>query len=288
MADRVSDATGHLYEGAALRWAALVRRRREQMEAAEKAAGLGGEDYWAKRAPMYQRAVQAAGEDDAFLRRVLAQARPGDTVLDVGAGTGRYALPLARHVSRVVAVDPSAAMLGALRKQSDADGITNIDVVESEWMPAAVDPADIAICSHVLYPIEDVVPFVRKFEQHARRAVFVYLRVDQLQTDFGLWPEFYGEPLMPQPTYMDLLNVLAEMDVYPDVEISESPFLMAVSQVEDAMGWARANLYIREDDSPANEKLHRLLADRLTRQPDDRLALPTGRARAATLSWHPG
>lgn len=42
------------------------------------------------------------------------------TVVDLGAGTGQFALPAARHFKRVIAVDVSLAMLAALRSKADA------------------------------------------------------------------------------------------------------------------------------------------------------------------------
>ncbi len=54
-------------------------------------------------------------------------ARPGDTWLDVGAGGGRYALPIALLTRGVIAVDPSPAMLrGAPREGMDRWGIGNV------------------------------------------------------------------------------------------------------------------------------------------------------------------
>ena len=58
--------------------------------------------------------------DDALAGRLVAEAAlaNGSLVLDVGAGTGRVALPLAAHGCRVVALDVSAAMLHQLREKS--------------------------------------------------------------------------------------------------------------------------------------------------------------------------
>ncbi|MCW2936575.1 MAG: hypothetical protein JWM19_7537 [Actinomycetia bacterium] len=41
-------------------------------------------------------------------------------VVDLGAGTGQFALPAARHFGRVIAVDVSRAMLNAMRSKADA------------------------------------------------------------------------------------------------------------------------------------------------------------------------
>ena len=67
-------------------------------------------------------------------------ARADDTWLDIGAGGGRYALPLARSVREVVAVDPSAAMLEVLRDGMREHGIANVRVVEGRWPAVEISP----------------------------------------------------------------------------------------------------------------------------------------------------
>src|SRR5215467_10183727 len=47
---------------------------------------------------------------------------PASTVVDLGAGTGQFALAAARCVSRVVAVDISPAMLDVLRQRAASAG----------------------------------------------------------------------------------------------------------------------------------------------------------------------
>ena len=55
----------------------------------------------------------------AVLDALRRHAGRADVWLDIGAGAGRYALPLARTVARVIAVDSSPAMLGTLREAMD-------------------------------------------------------------------------------------------------------------------------------------------------------------------------
>jgi len=50
-------------------------------------------------------------------------------VLEVGAGTGIFTLPIARHCREVIAVDISRNMLGLLEKKAAGEGVTNIRTI---------------------------------------------------------------------------------------------------------------------------------------------------------------
>ncbi|MHB8515278.1 MAG: class I SAM-dependent methyltransferase [Dehalococcoidia bacterium] len=269
------------------RWAEIVERRRVQMEAAYAEAGLAGVDYWGRRAVAFRNATHARTEEDPFLVRVREAATPESTLLDVGAGTGRHTLALAEHVRRITAVDPSAAMLGLLREDLAAGKIENVTTVQAEWMAAKVDASDLVICSHVLYPIADVVPFVRKLESSARERVFVYLRADPLATDFGLWSAFHGVPLQSQPAHVDLFNVLAQIGIFADVEIVGMPFTWTFETREEAVQQVANSLCLRDDDSAARAKLIPLLEERMVTLPNGRLGSPAAATRSAIFSWRP-
>lgn len=267
------------------RWHDIVERRRVQMDTAYAAAGIDNADYWGRRAKTYRQALHERTEEDPFLIRVRRDVTPETTVLDVGAGTGRHTLALAPHVRRVVAVDPSPAMLGFLKEDVAEQKLTNVETVASAWLDAEVEPADVVLCSHVLYPIADPVPFIRKLESSARQRVYVYLRVDPLPTDFGLWREFYGVSLQAQPTHLDLINLLAQLDIAPDVEVVHHRFTWTFAEVEEAVAQVRNSLCLREDDIAATTRLRALLESRLVHWPNGRLGPAIGSARSAIISW---
>jgi SAM-dependent methyltransferase len=269
------------------RWQDIVERRRVQMDTAYAASGIDNADYWGKRAKTYRQALHQRTDEDPFLSRVLADLTPESTVLDVGAGTGRHTLAIAPHAKRVVAVEPSAAMLALLREDLDAQQLRNVETIASGWLEADVEPVDAVICSHVLYPIADPVPFIRKLESAAKQRVYLYIRVDPLPTDMGLWSEFYGIPLQSQPAYLDLITLLAQIGIAADVQVVHHRFTWTFASLEEAVEHVRNTLCLHDVDAAATSKLRSLLEARLIRWENGRLGPDIGSSRSAIISWTP-
>ena len=87
--------------------------------------------YWDKRSATF-------GTKDApnpYVERFLELARilPGETVFDMGCGTGALSVPLGQAGHTVVAADFSAGMLGVLREELDAHGVTSVFPKQMSW-----------------------------------------------------------------------------------------------------------------------------------------------------------
>jgi SAM-dependent methyltransferase len=85
---------------------------------------------------------------------VLA-AHGASTVVDLGAGTGRFALAAARRFEHVTAVDVSPAMLDLLRER--ARGVTNLRCVRAGFLTYAHEgpPADAVHTRNALHQLPD-------------------------------------------------------------------------------------------------------------------------------------
>ncbi len=58
---------------------------------------------------------------------------PGDSVLDIGCGTGQYTLPIAKIADRVAGLDVSRGMLERMISEVARQGINNVKPVCSAW-----------------------------------------------------------------------------------------------------------------------------------------------------------
>ena len=83
---------------------------------------------------------------------------PGSTVVEVGAGTGYFAIPAARRVGakgRVYAVDVSADLVELLQERARTEGLPQLVPVLShlDRIPLASEIADVVLFANVLHDI---------------------------------------------------------------------------------------------------------------------------------------
>ena len=191
-------------------WAARVRASREQ---AERVRDPGVRD--SDGPPGSPVVADPRRTDEPVLAVLDTLARPGSTWLDIGAGAGRYALPLALRVREVIAVEPSAAMRHALRAGLGEHGIGNVRVVPGAWPAAIADllplpAADVALIAHVGYEVEEIGPFLDAMEAAAgERCVAVLTDRSPGAIADPLWPLVHREVRRPLPCLPDLLELLA-------------------------------------------------------------------------------
>ena len=87
----------------------------------------------------------------------LAAPAPGETAVDVGAGTGLLSLPLARSVGRVWAVDISPQMCEYVRTKAASADLDNVDAVTASAvsLPLVDDSADLVVSNYCFHHLSD-------------------------------------------------------------------------------------------------------------------------------------
>ena len=197
-------------------WNAEWTRLSDQREVAHDAA------FWDRRA----RDFRGGAEDSPYVAGFIAymRLRPGESVLDVGCGSGALALPLARAGHDVVALDFSAGMLELLRQRASKDGLRNLQTVhagwDDDWRAAGVGGADVVIASRSL-DVRDLRAALEKLDAFAGRRVCITLSADGLFYPQLLAHEAVGRAPAKRGDHRMAVNVLRQMGVEPEVGILE-------------------------------------------------------------------
>jgi SAM-dependent methyltransferase len=190
-------------------WADRVRANRAQVDEVRE---VPDRDFYAPVSALFVADPRRTGEE--ALDALLSLAEPDERWLDIGAGAGRYALPLALHVGDVIAVEPSASMRNALRTGRAEHGLDNVTIVGAAW-PAALSElgeppvADVALIAHVGYDIEDIGPFLDAMDAAASRLCVAVL-TDRSPASVAdpFWPIVHGVERIALPALPELAELL--------------------------------------------------------------------------------
>ena len=234
--------------------------RAKQMDAAYARLGRTSADFWERRAKNYHRSTKETVTSDPLFLKLRQVVTQNTTVLDVGAGTGRFTLALAPYAQHITAIEPNAAMLHYLQQDASEEKLPNISSLLTSWQDAPTDlTADIVVCSHVLYPIWDVDTFMAKLRAATRKSCYLYIRAVHFDSSTSsLWKHFHGDDRRPAPGYIHALDVLFEMGIYADVEIVRMPGGLRYPSLDFAIEELLEQLILSDDEHTRSE-LRKLL-----------------------------
>jgi SAM-dependent methyltransferase len=276
MADALRPSAEQVLEA----WAARVRANREQVDQHREAEAA--RDFYAPVASLFR--ADPRRSDDPVLDVLASLLSADESILDIGAGGGRFALPLALVAREVIAVDPSPGMLSILREGMAEYGIGNVRCVEGRWPDSAAGlHADVTLIAHVGYDIEAIGPFLDAMEQAARRTcVAVLLEGPPPSAADALWPEIHGVARASLPALPEFLTLLLARGRLFELRLIErTP--QRYTDPEQALAWARQQLWTRPG-SARDERLRSLVQQRL--RPDEGgYVLPGQPRRVGIVTW---
>lgn len=254
------DTASDLARAAELAWADRVRRNREQVDRFREAPD--GQDFYASVSSIFRDDPNREG--DPVLDALRAHARPDDTWLDIGAGAGRYALPLARGVHEVIALDPSQSMLDALREAARQHAIDNVAPIQARW-PEVLEadaalagrlPVDVALIAHVGYDIGAIGTFVDAMERATtRECLAVLMERSPASLAEPFWPPIHGEKRIALPALPAFVDLLASRGAEPEVTTLESSRRRLRSR-DEVEGFVRRQTWV----APGTDKDRRMQA----------------------------
>jgi SAM-dependent methyltransferase len=155
---------------------------------------------------------------DPNLEILASYITPDDVIVDVGGGAGRVSLPLALRCHEVINVEPSVAMGAGFTANATQAGITNTRVLVGDWLTVDAPVGTVALVNHVTYLTRDIVPFIEKLERVGRRRVLITVNSPPPPSWHRvLYHLVHGEPEEVVPGHAELVNVLWERGILPDV-----------------------------------------------------------------------
>lgn len=193
--------------------------------------------YWDKRSATF-------GTKDApnpYVERFLELARilPGETVFDMGCGTGALSVPLGKRGHKVVAADFSQGMLGQLQEALDREGVRTVFPKQmswaDDWPSLGVRPGmvDVALASRSV-ATADLRDSLLRLTDVARRRVCVTLATGSSPRTDERILNAMGLSSVLGRDYLYAFNILANEGLRPEVSYIDSERTDTFDSLDDA------------------------------------------------------
>lgn len=196
-----------------------------------------GYDYWNNFAPNYRKHPgKSTYEHDFF---ALANIHDGETVFDMGCGSGTLTLPLAEAGHKVFAADFSDGMLDILAREAEQkhlnDRITILRLDWNEdWENHNIPVCDVAIASRSMI-VSDLESAVDKLQSKASRKVCIVEPTAESPHFNVNIADYIGYKRFEKPDFVYLINILFEKGIMPELKYISSRRTDYFESTDDAV-----------------------------------------------------
>ncbi|MFN5343456.1 MAG: class I SAM-dependent methyltransferase [Roseiflexaceae bacterium] len=268
-------------------WRDMYERERAQGDAATHPDMERSADHYATAAARFARNAKRVPQPDAVMRWLLPQLSHGDTVLDIGAGSGRYLPPLVAAGCRVVALERSPAMVEQMHLLVAEQQLTDVTIMREYWPPPEPLVGDVALAVHVLYALPDIAPFVQAMQGAARKLCVLVLGVRHPTTPvLPLWHAYHGTPRLPLPGAYECLNALAQLGIHANLSMLSVGQPIQYTSLAEAVAETCFRLRLPYDDVHQH-RIATLIQTHWHISDAGEVIVPGAPPRNAVIWWHP-
>ncbi len=230
---------------------------------------------WDKRAPSFFKAVS----NSEGVNEIIGQLnlKKTDTVLDMGAGTGRFAIPMTEYAAHVTALEPSKGMNFYLKQGMEKAGIKNYSLIEKKWEEITIGKDlpvhDVVFASNSL-AFTDLAKGLKKLNDAAKRAVHILWFAGQKRHMLDeelikLLGDDYESSF--DTDYLFIVNVLHDLGIYANVSVTKIQSRQYFDNIDEAVTW-----WTEHDNIPTScvPVVKEYFINTLQKTPDNRLFRP--------------
>ncbi len=209
----------------------------------QDSAGKSCKEFWEDEGAARVYSKKASGPHSERITRTVAglALTPDTRVLDIGAGPGNLALPMAQTARSVTTVEPSPGMNRVMSRGIAEQKADNIIQIKKTWEEADVardldPPYDLVLASMSL-GMKDIRAAIEKMNQVCRGRVVLFWHAGIPGWEImpkTLWPQLFNTEYYGGPKSDVLFQVLYQMGIYPEIQVSANQFFEVFPDMEEA------------------------------------------------------
>lgn len=213
-------------------WLDIIEKSKADHPPKAQSYGESNIDRWDNMAQDFAQRTsgkKAIDRRDVTLQQLVDKAilTPETRVLDIGAGPGSWALPMARICAHVTALEPSGGMIDILSERVEEEKVNNISIVQKTWQETDLAEKgwekkfDLVFAS--MTPGIDGPDAIQKMIGASRHYCYMsaFSGPGMNQQFAPLWEKLFDRPMPSR--HMDIIypfNLVYAMGFRPDINFS--------------------------------------------------------------------
>ncbi len=198
-----------------------IRNRRSDLSEQEWINILS--DFYCKKSgrKFGQADPSKADEFAAEINRLKRFVNRDSTVLEVGAGTGRLAIPLAKEVRKLTAVEPARVYMKFMKDKAAKDGVSNMEFSETLWTDFPLQEKYDLVYSAWSEGVRDPTSLM-KMHKASKGYCAIELTAGPPYWEWDFYGQIYplalNEEYRSSGNYLNILTTLYEHGIYANLE----------------------------------------------------------------------
>ncbi len=195
----------------------------------------------------YDRRLSAEGYPGILLDHVERELGDARRVIDVGAGTGFFAIPLAALGHTIEAIEPSIHMLDILKSKLDDETASRVRIHQTTWENWSGERGDALVCLHSIYPMPDAGAAIEKMIRYADRRILLVRSDEGSHNLTGILREKTGMTRNPVAFFEGIVRSLRGLGVGYDASPVEQRRVTSFENLDDEAAYYCRHLGLADD-----------------------------------------
>jgi len=260
--------------------------RRKDLSEIERLNILAEATLKAHGSKLNQANLKTEAEFQAELSRLRRFISKDSSVLDIGAGSGRLAIPLAKEVRRLTAIEPADVFMNRLKENARQEKANNFEFVETFWSEFPLKEKYDLVYSTWSLAVRDPESLMKM-----HKASKGYCAIELGATPSHIWdffgqiyPLVIGEAFQPTGNYLNILTALYDHNIYANLETWRFEKEIKYERMEEALSnWKALLKYYAYTNEEMDAQLHQFYQSHMN--PDGTYTYPV-KGFDCMIWWH--